>query len=296
MAAVANVGVLANGYTVNRVLSAIAAPEFAKSPVLPGLIYAEDLPSGAGTKVKSFKRQGGTTIISASASVSLAEATALAIQAPREDTSVDATAAKCVRVDGLSIEAQRFGTTSKESIVGSQARAIARAVDNQGLALFSTVTNIVTSTGPLLLDDLDEAQLKIVQGECPDINKTLNFVGSARAMRHLKKDIRDAGGAAMGNERFLSIFDGAPQLNGFYGSLPGISLYHTSGLEETGSNYVQCLFHPDWAFAGMFDTSISVMTTEIGSGGLYTELVSYYFWAMVLWCAAAACEVQSDVA
>ena len=294
MAAVANVGTVANGYTVNRVLSALAAPEFAKSAVFTPLIYSEDLPSGAGTKVKSFKRQGGTTLIEATAT--LAEATAQAIGAPREDTSVDATAAKCVRVDALSIEQQRFGTTSKESIVGSQARAIARAVDNQGLALFSSITNIVTATAGLTLDDLDEAQLKIVQGECPDINKPLNFVGSARAMRNLKKDVRDAGGAAMGNERFLSIFDGPPQANGFYGTVPGINLYHTSGLAESSSNYVQALFHPDWAFAGMFDTSINVLTTEVGSGGLYTELVSYYFWAQVLWCAAAACEVQSDIA
>jgi hypothetical protein len=293
MGAVSNVGVLANGYTVNRVLSAIAAPEFAKSAVFTPLIYSEDMPANAGTKVKSFRREAGTTLIEVGSS-GLAEATALGLGAPREDSSVDATLAKAVVIQALSFESQRFGTQSKESITKSQARAIARAVDNQGLALFSSVTNLVTATGDLLLDDLDAAALLIRQGETPDSGMMLNFVGSHKTARMLKKDVREAGGAAMSNERFLSIFNGPAQANGFYGSLPGINLYSTSGLATTGGNDIQCLFHPMWAFAGVFDTDISVLTTEVGSGGLYSELVSYFFWAQILWCAPAACEVQSD--
>lgn len=289
MGAVANVTTMSNTWSVNRVLSQRAAPEFKKAAVLMGLIYSEDLPEGQATAVKGFRRTGYVD-----ATATLAEATALAIGTPREDTLVDATAAKAVRVDGVSIENQKFSIAGLNSYVQSQARSLARAVDNQGLALFPSVTNQVDAEGALTIDDLDEAQLLILAGEIPDANKNLTFVGSLRGMRNLKSDIRDSGGAAMSNERFLSIFNGPPQLNGYYGSLPGYDLYYVpSGLTAVSTQSSQCLFHGDWAFAGMYDRQINVVTTEKGSEGLYTEVVSYFFWAQILWNAAAACEVLS---
>lgn len=291
MAAVANVTTLSNSYTVSRILSARAAPEFAKSVVITPLIYTEDLPEMSGTMVKGFKRQGTTLM---SATNTLAEATALAIGSPRVDSVVDLTAAKCVRVDGISVESQRFGMSQLNSYVQSQARAIARAVDNQALALFPSVTNIVdTGTDALTVDDLDEAVLTVHSGDVPDITKNLIYIGSGRAMRHLKTDIRAAGGAAFQSERFLSIFNGNPQPNGFQGALPGIDLYYGAGLTDVSAQTSSCLFHPDWAFAGMYDRNISVLLTEKGSEGVYTEIVSYFFFAHGIWCQAAACEVLS---
>lgn len=291
MGAVSNVGVLSNSYTVNKVLSARAAPEFAKTAVMAGLVYTEDLPLNSGTMVKGFKRQG-TTLISATAT--LAEATALGIQAPRVDSVVDLTAAKCITVNGVSAESQKFGLEGLNSYVQSAGRAIARSVDDQCLALFPSVTNIVdTEDADLTVDDLDEAVLKVHSGNVPDIQKNLVFVASGRAIRQLKTDIRSAGGAAFSNERFLSIFNGNPAPNGYQGHLPGIDVFYASGLTEVSTDFSQCVFHPDWAFAGMYDRQINVLVTEKGSEGVYTEIVSYFFFAHGIWCQAAACEVVS---
>lgn len=289
MGLVSNVTTLSNTWTVNKVLSARAAPEFAKSTVFMNLIYAEDLPEMQGTAVKGFRRTGALT-----ATAALAEANSGSLGSVRSDTVVDATAAKAVRMDGISYENQKFGMAGLSSYVASQASAIGRIVDNQGLALFPSVTNQVDCAGALTIDRLDDAQLLILQSEVPDPNKTLIFMGSARAYRNLKSDIRTSSGAAFQSERFLSIFDGPPQVNGFYGSLPGIDLFYApSGFTAVSAQSAQCLFHPDWAFAGMFDRQINVLTTEIGAGGLYTEVVSYFFWAQVLWNDAAAVEVLS---
>lgn len=290
MGAVANVTTLSNTWTVNRALSARAAPEFAKNVVFMPLIYMEDLPEGQATATKGFRRDGSLT-----ASAVINEAHAAALGTVRSDTLVDATAAKAVRVDGISVENEKFGIAGMSSYVQSQARALGRAVDDQGLALFTSVTNIVDAAGALTIEHLDEAQMNILASAVPDSNKTLKFLGSTRAFRNVKTDVRSSGGAAFANERFLSIFNGPPQENGYVGSLPGYDLYHVpSGLTAVGPQSSQCMFHPDYAFAGMIDRSVNVWMNQKGSEGVYTEILSYLFWSMVLWNDAAACEVLSN--
>jgi len=289
MGAVSNVTTLSNTWTVNKVLSARAAPEFTKNVTFLPLIYMEDLPEGQATAVKGFRKTGSLT-----ASATLAEANAGALGTVRSDTAVDATAAKAVRIDGISVENEKFGIAGMASYVQSQARALGRIVDDQGLALFTSVTNIVDAGGALTVEHLDSAQMNILASAVPDSNKTLKFVGSTRAFRNIKSDIRASGGAAFSNDRFLSIFNGPPQENGYVGSLPGYDLYHVpSGLTAVSAQSSQCMFHPDYAFAGMIDRSVNVWMNQKGSEGVYTEILSYLFWSIVLWNDAAACEVLS---
>lgn len=293
MGAVANITEFGNTVGVSRVLSALIAPEFAKIPVLMSLIHSEDIPYKQGTAVKAFRREGSLT------AAALVESTALAVNSngERSDTAVDATAAKAVVMSGISVENQRFSNVNLDSYVGSAARAIGRFVDDQGLALFGSITNVVTASGvgtKLTVDDLDQAQMLILAAGTPDPNMALQFVGQTRAMRNLKADIRTSSGAAFTSDRFLSIFNGPPQANGYFGSLPGIDLYHTaSGFSTSGGNNIQALFHPLWAFAGMYDSEVTTRVIPKGSEGLYDELASFYFWATVLWNDGAACEVQS---
>lgn len=290
MGAVSNVTTLANTWSVNRILSDRAAPEFAKSVVMAPLIYAEDLPEGQSTATKSFRREGSMT-----GTASLAEANPTSLPSVRVDTSVDAVAAKAVRLDGISIENQKFGLPGISSYVQSQARAIGRAVDDQGLGLFTSVTSQVDALGALTVDHLDEAQLKILSSAVPEPNTVLKYIGPVRAFRNIKSDVRASGGAAFGNERFLSIFNGPPSENGYVGSLPGFDLYHVpSGLADVGGQKASCLFHPGYAFASMFDRQIEVWQNQKGSEGVYTEILSFFFWSIVLWNDAAACEVLSQ--
>lgn len=289
--AVANLIELANTATVNRVLSKIASPALQKTPVMLGNIYAEDMPEGQATATKGYRKTGSLT---ASA---LAESTASAIGAngERTDSVVDMTAAKAIVVSGVTVENQKFGQVSLPEYAESAGTAIGIFVDNQLLPTFSSFTNLVTSTAGLTLNDLDEAQYNILVAGTPDPNMPLTFVGATRAMRNLKQEIREAGGSALQNERFLSIFNGPPAANGFYGSLPGYQLYHTSsGFSTSGGNNIQALFHSKWAIAGMFDRAITTWYANKGSEGFYTEIASYYFWAAGIWNDLAGCEVQSD--
>lgn len=290
---VANLIEQANAPTVNRVLSRKAAPEFKKTPVMMAHMHIEDMPRGQGTMTKGFVSTGSMT------AAALAQSTALAVGANGERTDVvtDATCAKACVVSGVTVENQEFGSISMSSYAESAGRAIGRFVDNQLLALFSSITSQVIATGTdeaLTIEDLDEAQLAIFESECPDISVPLTFVGAAKALRDLKADIRSSGGPAYSSDKFLSIFDGPPQANGYFGSLPGYSLFMTAaGIGTSTTRNVQALFHPMYAFAGMFDSEVKVWRSKKGSEGFYEELACYYFWAGILWNDGAACEILS---
>jgi hypothetical protein len=291
MGAVSNTTQLASTVTVSRTLSDVMSPEFKRKNIGMALMHIEDLPIGQATNVKGFRRRGAITTTAI-----IAEATAQGLQANfRQDTAVNATAAKVVRVDGISIENQTFGQVDLNSYAESQAFAISRAVDSTKFGLYSSITNQVNANGVLTLDHLDEAQLNIFQSEVPMSDMPLAVVLGGRGYRDIKKDLRDSGGAAYSNERFLSIFNGPPQVNGYVGSLPGFELFAVpEGLSEASGQNIQAVFHPRWAFAGMFDSSVNVWMIQKGSEGLYTELLSYYFYAIVLWNDGAACELLSE--
>jgi hypothetical protein len=289
--AVANLIELANTATVNKVLSKIASPALQKTPVMLNLIYAEDMPDKQATATRGFKKKGNLT------GAALAESTALAIGAngERTDTVVDITAAKAVVVSGVTVENQKFGQVNLSEYAEDAGTAIGNFVDDQIIAGFSSFTNLVTATAGLTLNDLDEGQYNIISAGTPDPSMPLTFVGHTRAMRNLKQELREAGGSAIQSERFLSIFNGSPQANGFYGSLPGYQLYHTaSGFGTTGGNNIQALFHSKWAFAGIFDKAINTWYANKGAEGFYTEIASYFFWGAGIWNNLAGCEIQSD--
>ena len=289
MGAVANVTTLANTVTVSRVLSAAMAPEFKKGTIFVPQIYAEDLPIGQSTATKTFRRRGAMGAVTA-----LAENNPRTYESPRVDTSVDATAAKIVRVDGVSIENQMFSQNDLASYAESQGNAIGRSVDDTGFALFSSITNEVDAGGSLTLDHLDLAQLAIFSEETPNSEMNLHVQLGPKGYKDIKADVRESGGSALSNERFLSIFNGPPQVNGLVGQLPGFNIFMTpAGLASSGSNAVQAVFHPRWAFAGMFDSSVKVWIANKGSEGVFTEIVSYYFFAIVLWNDDAACKLLS---
>lgn len=290
MAAVTGVNQTGNTSSVNRVLSLRAAPEFGKTAVMPALIYSENMPENQGTATKGFRKIGSIATPSI-----LAEATAGALAAVRTDTQVDATAAKAVSAVGVSIESIKYTMNTLGSYTDSSARAIARAVDNQILGLFPSVTEVVDCAGALTLDDMDEAALKIMENECPEMTMNMRAVLGSRGVRQLKADIRTSGGAAFSNEKFLDLFNGVPQVNGYVGQVPGFDIFHvTSGLTDVSGQNSQCIFHPIYAFAGIFDSQVNVIANTIGVGGLYYELVSYFFWDAVLWNDGAACEILSS--
>ena len=292
MGVVSNVGTLSDTNTINRLLSNQISPEFKKGVVLAPLIYTEEMPERQGTATKYFQREGSLTTETA-----VAEATAQALQAPRSDDGVSATMAKRVNVQGYSIENQKFSVVNMQSYVNSAARLLGRAVDEQIASLFTSVTEQVdTEATALEIDDLDTAQFKILANQVPS-SKRLIFMGSPKAYQSLKGEIRNSSSPAYSNDRFLSMFDNPPSFDGYMGTLPGYDLYmFSSGLAEVGDSLSQCMFHPDYAFAGTFDRAVSVETDMKGSEGGYTEIYSYFFWSAVIWNQAAAVEILSPAA
>lgn len=290
MSAVANITEYSNAVTIGNLISRISSPAFVKTPVMMNLMYTEDLPQG--TNSKKFEKDGSLT------AVSLAESTALPIDSNGELTqgSVTATAAKCAVSSGLSVEAEKFSTLDYEKIGNAQFSAIGRFVDDDALSLFSGLSVSVTSLTYLTIDDLLLGQLNIYESNCPNQEVMLSSVLTPRSLRYLKKEIIESGASVWSNPAMLSIFNGAPVAkNGLIGQIPGVAdIYQTTGHATSGSDTVQAIFHPMWTFAGMFDSAPMSWVQRQGAGGLYTEIVSLYFYDVIEWNDLAGVKLHSD--
>lgn len=286
--AVSNAIIRTDVAQVSRVFAALVAPAFVKTPVMMNLMYSEDIPRGQNTATKGFRKEGSMT------AAALAEATILAYDANgrRQDTAVDITAAKAIVVSGVSLENQTFNDQNLASYARSQGTAIGRFVDDSVIANYSSLTNAVDAGDTITVDHLDQAAQLILAANTPDPQTPLQFVGTPKAMRQLKADIRTSGGAMWSNTQFLSIFNGNPQPNGYYGSLPGMDLYTTSGHANNGGVLSLALFHPQWCFAGIFDRSVNTDIQFHGaSGGLINEITSWFFYGSGIWNDLAGCEI-----
>lgn len=286
---VSNATVRTDVAQVSRVFAALVAPAFVKTPVMMNLMYSEDIPRGQNTATKGFRYEGSMT------AAALAEATILAYDANgrRQDSAVDVTAAKAVVVSGISLENQVFNDQTLESYARSQGSAIGRFVDDSVIANFTSFTNSVDAGDTITVDHLDQAVQLIMEANTPDPQAPLQLVANAKAMRQLKADIRTSGGAMWSNTQFLSIFNGNPQPNGYFGSLPGIDLYTTSGHAEAAADVKSlALFHPQWAFCGIFDRNVNTDIQFKGaSGGLLSEITSWFFYGSGIWNDYAGCEL-----
>lgn len=294
MAAVAYVTEKANVNTLSYVFGKMMAPSFQKTNVMLNLMTVEDVP--AETNVRRFEKSGYLT------SSAHTEATAFALSANGEltDTYVDATAVAIACVSARSIHLQRFGGAkgSLSRFLDEQGKAIARYVDNDALSLFASVSATVTSTAGATFDDLYLGQYTIFNGNCPDQNINLAYVGSPRAFQNLKVQAQAAGAAAYANDVTLGIFKdtgGKPQPNGYVGQIaPGIDGWQTTGFQTSGSDTQHGLIHPIWGLAAIVDSSIIVKNAEKISEGFYDEVGSVYFYDVIEYHAAACVQMKSD--
>lgn len=288
MAAVANITEFGNSVNVTDVLAAGISPALVKSNCMMALMHTEDLPSG--TLTAKLTKRGYLT------AASLAEATALAPDANGEltDSSVSASIAKCAVVSGVSVEQGQFGNISADRIAAEHGSAIGRFVDNDALSLFSGLSTSVTSASILTIDDVMLGQFNIFNSECPNKEVPLKAVLSHRGHYNIKKEIINSGASVWSNESFLQILAGAPQNNCYVGSLGQIDFYSTSGHATSGSDTVQAIFHPMWAFAGFFAPAPVTWVREKGAEGFYTEYASYYFYDVLEWNDLCGVKLLSD--
>lgn len=288
---VANLIEVSNSVTLGNLISAQSSPAFVKSVMGVNLMYVEDLPSG--TNVKKFVKDGSMTAAS-----STAESTAVTIGAAGEltDDSVTATAAKVAISSGITVEEERFGYIDVNRVAEAQGNSIARAVDNDWLAMATNLSTVVTAASVLTINDLFLAQLNIFNSNCPRQDVPLAAVLGPRAVYNIKTELLTSGASAWTNPGILGLFGGQPiQANNFVGRLAGnFDVYQTTGFSTTGGDDQQMVFHPMFCFAGMFDTAPQVWVTPRGAEGLYTEVVSYLLYDIIEWNDLAGVQVRSD--
>lgn len=290
MGAVSNITELGNSVTLGNLLSKAGSPALVKGNVMMNHMYTEDLPTQ--TNVKKFVKLGSLT------GAVLAEATALAPDSNGEltDTSVSATAAKTVVVSGASVELEQFGTIDLARIAREQFSAIARAVDTDGLAMAAGLTNSVTSTTVMTVDDIMLGKFNIHNSNCPNPEVTLTAILGPRAVYNLQKDIIQSGASAWSNPAMLGVFQGSGvKANGYVGSIPGIcDVYQTTGFSTSGGDDVQMIIHPMWCLAGMFAAAPQTWIRQKGAEGFYTEVASFYFYDIIEWNDVCGTKLLSD--
>ena len=278
MAAVAFVTEFGNSVNPTNVISSLASPALVKSTCMMNLMHVEGLPERTMTKLHAKK--GSLT------AAALAEATARAMDANGEltDSSVTSTIAKTAVTSALSVEQLQFGNITPERVADEQAAGIARAVDTDALSLFSGLSATVTSANVLTIADLMAGQFNIYNSECPDKQVTLQAVLTHRGHMNIKSEMIQAGASVWTNQTFLDILGRNPQANCYVGSIPGLAdVYATSGHATSGGDSVQAIFHPMWCFAGNFAPAPQFVITDVGSGGLYKEIVGYFFYDVLEW-------------
>lgn len=284
----------ANVNTLSYVFSSLMAPYFQKKSNALNHIYAENVPDN--TNVKRFKK-AGTLVASAQT-----EATAKALSADGEltDTYVDGTAASISVVSALSEHAKRFGgaDASLSRLAAEQGGAIARFVDDDILSLAAGFSNTQTASTTLTFADLYTAQFTIFNGNCPDLDVPLHFVGAPKAFKDLGLAAATSGSAAYANDVLLGIFKdtgGKPAANGFRGEvIPGVLGFMTTGFAASGGDNRQMLVHPKWAIAGILDSGVIVKSQNQVTAGFYDEIGSLYFYDVFEYHDAAGVGVYSD--
>lgn len=280
---------LANiGHATDVVSDAISAALVQRVVLLPH-IFAEDLP--ADTNVKLFRKSGSLTADKQSESASIT------FSADEEitETEVTVTATKTAIATKLTYEAQRFSRMNIAGVAQEQGRAIGRDLDDNGLALFSSISaNSVTASTILTADDLLEAAYKVRSGTAGQASPRLVAILHYKGVYELQKELVSSGAASFGTEMMLSLLAGMPQPNGYRGSIANVDIFETDGLPTSGGDNVQAVFDPAIALCGMYSPAPMVKLIEAGSAGGWTEVYSCVFDDVKIWNDAALCKLNSD--
>jgi len=269
---------------ISQGISAALVPNVVVMP----LIYTEDLPTG--TNLKKMRKAGSLT------AETIAESNAYTFSASSEytETSVNATAAKSVVISKATVELQQFSDTmSLDKLTEEQGKALARAVDAKPKALFSGLSQTVTSTNILTVADLMQAAYLVQSGTSGVSGGQLRGVLDFKGVNEIRKEIVASGAAVFSQESMTSLLSGIVQLNGYVGSIPGVDLFATNGLPTDSSDDVGAVFDPNICFAGIVGV-VDNRSVWKGSEGLFDEMTAWIFSAYVEWNDAAGCGVKSD--
>lgn len=291
----ANETILSGINRIDRVYSDSISADFVKKVVVVPLISGEDLPSG--TLVKSYKNQ---VAFSEGAATTVSEGGSFSTNTQMTNGQTNLTAIKSAVSSKISVEVTDFGVASDAEVVANQSSALARAVDTEVLALFTSFTaGTVTATSVGTLDDLQDA-IYTVHASTLRFDSVLTAVIGLKYANAIRKEVSNSAASQFTIPNRLSIL-GEPggQIvapNGFLGSVPGANIFVTSGFSTSGGDNVQGVFDSTDAIEGIYGKGINTWAIRIGQGNpsFVVELSSYYWHAATTRRTGAGAKLLSD--
>ena len=270
---------------------AISAALIKSANVFP-LIYSEDLP--VGTTVKYVSKDGYLT---ASAS-GVSEAANYTTNSQYATTSIAITAIKDVVSSFVSVEAAQFGGIDRAKIARKQGEALARRLDDEVIALFAGLSQLVTASSVATVNDLLDCAYLIQKNTAGAFSEKPVAVLGYKAVQAIRKELIQSAASAFTLESNLSLLGAMPvQANGFCGSLPGLDVFAAgSGFATTGGDDRQGVFLRSNTFAGVYAPAPITMEIQVGKGNpsFGFEVSSYIFHGVSEWNDLCGVEYRSD--
>lgn len=284
----ANETEISNAAHATDVISDAISAALVQSVVVLPHVYAENLP--VGTAVKKFRKDGSLT------AETVTESSSYTFSASSEltQTSVDCTAVKAAVATKLTFEAQTFTQINVPKIASEQGRALARLLDDDVLALFTGFTNSVTASSIMTVADLMKAAYTVRASLAGGIGEKLVGILDYKGVFEIQKELMQSAAAALSQAPLITLLTGLPQLNGYCGSIPGVDIYQTNGLEVTGTDDIAAVFNPSTTFCGIYSPSVTTVLIQAGSAGGWTEVYSYLMRDTKEWNDTAGVKVFSD--
>lgn len=268
-------------------ISALAAPAFVESSKALAHGHIVQLPSIATVK---FNKDGSFT-----AEIQT-ESGAYSFDSGDEfsQSAVSCTAQTYLHITKPTIQSERFsdGQFDDAKRARLQGEALARKFDATWLALFSSITNVVTATSILTKDNLIDAQYTV--HNAMNMDKRLHVMLGRKGRNEVRKELTNTTATAFGLRENLDLAIGKIQPNGFVGEFADMLIFNTSGLPTTGGDNVQAVYDPEWAFGFAVDQTLRTRSQFVASGGMWTEIATWFFGNACLWNDAAACKLRSD--
>lgn len=291
----ANETILSGINRIERVYSDSISADYTKKVVVVPLISGEDLPNG--TLVKSYKNQ---VAFSEGAAATVSEGGSFSTNTQLTNGQINLTAIKSAISSKISVEVSDFGVSSDAEIVSAQSSAIARAVDTEVLALFTSFTaGTVTAAAVGVMDDIHDA-VYLTHASTLRYDSVLRAVIGLKFANAIKKEVANSGASQFSIPNRISIL-GEPggsiiAPNGYLGSLPGVDIFVTAGFSTSGGDNVQAVFDPADAIEGIYGKGINTWAVKVGQGNpsFVVELSSYYWHAATLRRVGAGAKLLSD--
>ena len=283
----ANETEVSNFALTTDVISDAISPALVQAPVVAPHIYYEALP--AGTNVKLWRK---------AASVTAAEINESAIVTPQEpsESTVTATVVKLGGTILLTVEAQRVGA-SQGDMVRLLAEAIGRDWDDEIIALFASISNQVTATTTLTINDVLEAAYNVRANTAGVSSGPLVGVFDYKGIHEIQKELTGSTAAHLSNASEISLLQGVGA-NGYVGEKSGVYFYQTDGLPTSGSDDNALVYDPAITFGGMISPSVETRINFIGgegpTRGFADSINAWIFCDVIEWNDGAGCGILSD--